>query len=49
MTCGHSRQSGVIHNDLYSYDPISDSWTQLADLPSHGRVAGTQFTYDGRR
>ena len=48
VTCGHSRQSGVIHNDLYSYDPISDSWTQLADLPSHGRVAGTQFTYDGK-
>ena len=37
-----------IYNDFYRYDPNTEKWTQVANLPDQGRVAGTQFTYDGK-
>ena len=37
-----------IYNDFYRYDPINDSWMQLADFPSEARVAGTQFSYSDK-
>ncbi len=37
-----------IYNDFYRYAPATDSWEQLADFPGSGRVAGTQFSYQGR-
>lgn len=37
-----------IYNDLYRYDPASESWDQMASLPAEGRVAGTQFSYNGK-
>ena len=38
----------MIYNDLYKYDIITESWIQLSDFPSEGRVAGTQFSYNGK-
>ena len=43
---GHAGMS--IFDDLYRYDPQTDSWTQMQSLPSQGRVAGTQFSYNGK-
>ena len=37
-----------IYNDFYRYDPSNDSWLQLTDFPSESRVAGTQFSYNGK-
>ena len=43
-----SNSSPYIYNDFYRYDPSNDSWLQLADFPSEARVAGTQFSYNGK-
>ncbi|XOV69205.1 MAG: T9SS type A sorting domain-containing protein [Fluviicola sp.] len=43
---GHHQSS--IFDDLYHYDIENDSWTQVASIPAEGRVAGTQFTYNGK-
>ena len=40
--------NSYIYNDFYRYDPINDSWLQLTDFPSEARVAGTQFSYNGK-
>jgi N-acetylneuraminic acid mutarotase len=40
--------NSYIYNDFYRYDPFNDSWLQLADFPSEARVAGTQFSYNGK-
>jgi len=37
-----------IYNDFYKYEPLTDTWTQVASIPAQGRVAGTQFAYNGR-
>ena len=37
-----------IFNDWYRFDPSTDTWEQMASLPAEGRVAGTQFSYDGK-
>ncbi|GJM43557.1 MAG: hypothetical protein DHS20C21_03990 [Gemmatimonadota bacterium] len=37
-----------IYKDVYRWDQDTVSWTQLTDLPARGRVAGTEFSYDGR-
>jgi len=38
----------TIYNDFYKYEITTDSWVQLNDFPSEGRVAGTQFSYNGK-
>ena len=48
---GHGNSvNGVlqIYDDWYEFDPATDEWTQLSDFPGEGRVAGTQFDYDGK-
>ena len=35
-------------SDWYRYDPALDEWTQIADHPSYIRVAGIQFSYNGK-
>ena len=49
---GHGSNPGPtgsnIYNDFYKYDPTNDSWTQMANFSSEGRVAGTQFSYNGK-
>ena len=37
-----------IYNDFYKYDANTDSWIALNNFPSEGRVAGTQFSYNGK-
>ena len=42
---GHGNGPGLnIYKDWYRYDPVTEEWTQMSDLPSEGRVAGTQFS-----
>lgn len=43
---GHHQQS--IFDDLYHYNIENDTWTQVASIPAEGRVAGTQFDYNGK-
>jgi len=38
----------IIYKDLHSYDPVTEEWTVLARLPDQGRVAGAQFSYNGK-
>ena len=37
-----------IFNDFYKYDAVNGFWTQLSNFPSEARVAGTQFSYNGK-
>jgi N-acetylneuraminic acid mutarotase len=46
---GHGNGTGaVVYKDWYRWDITNESWTQLNDLPSEGRVAGTQFSIGDR-
>jgi N-acetylneuraminic acid mutarotase len=38
----------VVYNDFYRYDPANDTWTALENFPGEARVAGTQFSYNGK-
>ena len=40
--------SSYIYNDFYRYDPSSDTWLRMQDFPSEARVAGTQFSFNGK-
>ena len=40
--------SSYIYNDFYKYNPSNDTWTQMSNFPSEARVAGTQFSFDGK-
>lgn len=35
-------------SDWYRYDPANDTWSQIASHPSYIRVAGIQFSYNGK-
>jgi N-acetylneuraminic acid mutarotase len=37
-----------IFKDWYRFDPATNTWEQMADLPAEGRVAGTQFSNNGK-
>ncbi|MEE3037013.1 MAG: M43 family zinc metalloprotease, partial [Bacteroidota bacterium] len=37
-----------IHSDFYRYQHENDSWTEIAAFPAEGRVAGTQFSFNGK-
>jgi len=48
---GHGNTIGNgfnIYNDFYKYDPFTDEWITMSELPAEGRVAGTQFSYNGK-
>jgi len=34
----------ILHNDLWAYDPVTDTWTQKASLPAVGRSNATSFS-----
>lgn len=36
-----------IYQDFYQYNPETDQWKRMNDFPGMGRVAGTQFDYNG--
>ena len=37
-----------IFNDFFMWNSESESWAQLSDFPGEGRVAGTQFSANGK-
>ncbi|MCB0661439.1 MAG: T9SS type A sorting domain-containing protein [Saprospiraceae bacterium] len=39
---------GFISKNWYRYDPATTIWMQVADHPIEGRVAGQQFSYNGK-
>ncbi len=45
---GFGHGDNFISNRWYRYDPATEEWTEMASLPSEGRVAGTQFSYEGK-
>ncbi|MEM6967622.1 MAG: kelch repeat-containing protein [Bacteroidota bacterium] len=46
---GHGNGPGLnIYQDWYRYDPANNQWTQVASIPAEGRVAGTQFSHNGK-
>ncbi len=45
---GFGHHTSTIFDDFYRFDPAVDEWTQMNDFPGEGRVAGTQFSYDGK-
>ena len=45
---GFGHGNNFISNEWFRYDPATDEWEQMADLPAEGRVAGTQFSYEGK-
>lgn len=48
---GHGSQNiggFTIYKDFYKYDPATDTWEQMADFPGQSRVAGTQFSFNGK-
>lgn len=38
----------TIYNDLYRYDPVLKEWERMDDFPAEPRVAGTQFSLNGK-
>ena len=45
---GSNSTGSFIYNDFYRYDPSNDTWLQLDNFPSEARVAGTQFSFNGK-
>jgi N-acetylneuraminic acid mutarotase len=45
---GFGHHSSDIFDDFYHYDPATEIWTPTAQFPAEGRVAGTQFDYQGK-
>jgi N-acetylneuraminic acid mutarotase len=37
-----------VYKDFYKYDTETNTWTQMDDFPGEARVAGTQFSYNGK-
>jgi hypothetical protein len=38
--------NGVDHKDFYSYNPVTDHWSQIADFPGPPRNSGAAFAID---
>ena len=38
----------TIYNDVHRYDPQNQLWERMADFPGEQRVAGTQFSLNGK-
>ncbi|MBD3160552.1 MAG: hypothetical protein GF328_00400 [Candidatus Latescibacteria bacterium] len=38
----------AIYSDWYRWNRDTETWTQMDYFPGEGRVAGTQFSYDGK-
>lgn len=48
---GHGSQSvggTTIYRDLYRFDPSANDWERMDDFPGEQRVAGTQFSLNGK-
>jgi N-acetylneuraminic acid mutarotase len=38
----------TIYNDLHRFDPLTNTWERMEDFPGEKRVAGTQFSWNGK-
>jgi N-acetylneuraminic acid mutarotase len=48
---GHGSQPDngkYIYKSWFKWDTQNDSWTRMRDFPAEGRVAGTQFSHNGK-
>ncbi|OYU93943.1 MAG: hypothetical protein CFE21_18310 [Bacteroidetes bacterium B1(2017)] len=45
---GHKVGLNPYKNDLYKYEPVTDTWTQMASLPGSGRSEATTCTYNDK-
>ncbi len=48
---GHGTQqvNGTpIYTDMYRFDPLTKDWERMSDFPAEARVAGTQFSLNGK-
>ena len=48
---GHGSESvngSTIYNDFYRFDTQTDTWERMNDFPAEARVAGTQFSLNGK-
>lgn len=43
---GYQRGTSTLSNQLWEYDPVSNTWTQKSNFPLGGRMAGTVFASD---
>ena len=46
---GNSQNGSMtIYNDFYEYDHENDNWIEINNFEGEGRVAGTQFSFEGK-
>ena len=45
---GHGTAAPLIYVNWYRYDPELDEWDEVASIPGEARVAGTQFSHEGK-
>lgn len=45
---GFGHGNDFISKEWYRYNPSTEEWLQVASIPGEGRVAGTQFSYNGK-
>jgi N-acetylneuraminic acid mutarotase len=45
---GFGHGGALIFNEWYRYDIATDEWEEMATLPAEGRVAGQQFSWNGK-
>jgi PKD repeat protein/N-acetylneuraminic acid mutarotase len=38
----------IYSDEIFRYDPVNDSWEQMADLPAGGRYGATAFSVNGK-
>lgn len=42
-----STPTGVLHNDFWKYDPVTNTWIQITDYPAGNRESVIAFSIDG--
>jgi len=49
VLCGRddSSDTGVLHHDMWEFDPVANTWTQKADFPGGDRETMVAFSIDG--
>ena len=45
---GGRDSKNILHNDLWEYNPVTDSWQKICDSPLQARVNGVACTEDGK-
>jgi len=45
---GIGSYNGTVKSDFYEYDPINDTWTRIADLPTKGSIGSVAVVIGGK-